>query len=158
MRFKSKDLKFEVQVSPNVISDILHKCVSSGRNETGGLLAGHYSTNLKVAVIDLLAPEISDSSAGRVWFKRGTKGLQVWLDEIFLREKYYLGEWHYHPFSNPNPSLQDINQMLKISEDTSWNCPEPILLIVGGDPSMDFTLTITVFKNGRAIEFVEDKV
>jgi hypothetical protein len=51
-----------------------------------------------------------------------------------LRKEYYLGDWHFHPFSPPNPSADDYDQMLRIASSPNWKCPEPVLLIIGGDP------------------------
>ena len=46
--------------------------------------------------------------------------------------RYYLGEWHYHPNTSSLPSGIDNNQMIKLSRDKKLNCPEPILIIIGG--------------------------
>ena len=46
--------------------------------------------------------------------------------------RYYLGEWHYHPNTSSLPSGIDNNQMIKLFRDKKLNCPEPILIIIGG--------------------------
>ena len=46
--------------------------------------------------------------------------------------QYYLGEWHYHPNASSLPSGIDNKQMIKLSRDKKLNCPEPILIIIGG--------------------------
>ena len=43
-----------------------------------------------------------------------------------------LGEWHYHPNASSLPSGIDNKQMIKLSRDKKLNCPEPILIIIGG--------------------------
>jgi hypothetical protein len=50
------------------------------------------------------------------------------------QRRFYLGEWHFHPFNDPAPSSTDIDQLKKFSETPSLRCPEPIMLIVGGNP------------------------
>jgi hypothetical protein len=51
-----------------------------------------------------------------------------------MRKEHYLGEWHFHPFAAPSPSSIDYSQMAEIAVSRSWRCPEPVLLIIGGDP------------------------
>jgi integrative and conjugative element protein (TIGR02256 family) len=48
------------------------------------------------------------------------------------KKQYYLGEWHFHPNASPNPSGQDKRQLMEIANNASYNCPEPIMIIIGG--------------------------
>lgn len=43
---------------------------------------------------------------------------------------FFLGTWHTHPLGAPTPSAEDIAQLLRDSTDT--NCPEPVMVILGG--------------------------
>jgi hypothetical protein len=56
-----------------------------------------------------------------------------------------LGEWHFHPYATPSASADDERQMLTIADDPRYHCPEPILLIMGGDPSGAWTMAAYVF-------------
>lgn len=96
----------------------------------------HLVTFIFSAIISLASGPPSDSTAGRTWFVRGINGLGRMLDKCFKSAgSYYLGEWHFHPFASPSPSSQDIQQMLTIAKDKKYNCPEPIMIILGGDPN-----------------------
>ena len=91
-----------------------------------------------------------DSRAGPTWFHRGTAGLQrlvgrAWRD----RGEYYLGEWHHHPGAAPTPSLTDVTQMRAIATDPARACPEPILVIVGGDPADAWAISAGVYLRDR---------
>jgi hypothetical protein len=77
----------------------------------------------------------SDSIHGRFWFYRGINGLQNWLNRLWRRREYYLGEWHFHPSASAVSSPKDRTQMKKIATSQKYHCPEPILLIIGGNPN-----------------------
>ena len=44
---------------------------------------------------------------------------------------YLLGEWHFHPSNVVEPSAEDFEQMARIAETDSYECRDPILVIVG---------------------------
>ena len=67
------------------------------------------------------------------------------------QRRYYLGEWHFHPFSNPSPSSTDEKQMKIISEDKSYSCPEPIFFIIGGDPNTNCDYKAFVYVKSKGI-------
>lgn len=125
---------------------MLSLCSKAKQNETGGILAGHYSGEHDWAeVTDVTGPP-EDSRSGRTWFRRGVRGLQQLINQFWNRDRsYYLGEWHYHPHAEPSPSRTDIVQMKEISQSERYQCPEPILLILGGDPDVEPKLRVFVF-------------
>jgi len=156
MTFSSLDKKFTVKISEDCIDSILSYIRIAGRYETGGILMGQYSTNLDIATIKNITGPPSDSKGGRTWFKRGIKGLKMIIDRFWEQKTYYLGEWHFHPNAAPNPSLQDKKQMSEIAISPDYNCPEPILLIIGGnyrDYELSFCvtdrlgITVQLFRN-----------
>ncbi len=57
---------------------------------------------------------------------------------------YYIGEWHFHPFMSPVPSGTDLRQIRAIARDRDYQCPVPILIVVGGDPSADPLMVVSV--------------
>lgn len=138
MKFSSKDQRFKVVVSSTVLEQMVYYAKCSKRIETGGILIGAYSADLDCAMVSLASGPPSDSKAGQTWFYRGVKGLDKLLKKCFANAgTYYLGEWHFHPFASPSPSGQDLAQMKIIASDLRYNCPEPIMLILGGDPSSE---------------------
>ena len=56
-----------------------------------------------------------------------------------------MGEWHYHPGAAPTPSLHDVAEMKKISKNKAYNCPEPILIIVGNNSKLEWNNGVYVF-------------
>lgn len=126
------DEEYAVLLSDQAIAVIKREMGKAGRFETGGILIGKYSSSLQRAeVIEATGPG-KRSILRRFSFKRGVSGLQAQLVKANIVGKYYLGEWHSHPHAKPDPSSQDLIQMRNISMDPAYSCPEPILLIAGG--------------------------
>ncbi|QKK07480.1 MAG: Mov34/MPN/PAD-1 family protein [Planctomycetota bacterium] len=144
--YRSSDRRFGVRLSQAVVSSMLEQCLRSGKNETGGILVGRYSEDLSLAIVSRACPSPSDTRAGRRWLVRGVSGLATLLADLWGRgREHYLGEWHFHPFAPPTPSGADIQQMKSISRSKQYQCREPVLLIIGGDPKAAWSLHAEVF-------------
>lgn len=146
----SPDRKFGIILELNLIEKMLEACKNSGSHETGGILVGHYNESLDCAFITDISLSPSDSRYGRFWFYRGVNGLQSWLNRLWKRQEYYLGEWHFHPFASTVLSARDKKQMRKIAKSKKYLCPEPILIIIGGDPSRDWMIQAYVCDKGKS--------
>ena len=153
MKYEDKEKSLYVSISQLVISEIIKMCQKASPDETGGILIGNYSANLKGAYITQATKQTDDSFAGRFWFKRGTKGLKKLLINYWSEDKYYLGEWHFHPGNSPSPSRADIDQMNVISTNRKFNCPEPILLIVG-QINTKFVVSVQIFIEDKMITLI----
>ncbi|WP_158262277.1 MULTISPECIES: Mov34/MPN/PAD-1 family protein [Pirellulaceae] len=127
--------------------DLIRICNQASDKETGGILVGRYSKDLKTAVVSQLTGPPADSQGFLSSFRRGVAGLQSLLDQYWSGSSstYYLGEWHYHPSHNASPSTVDIAQMKAIANDSNYFCPEPILLIVAKSDSGGFAYSANVF-------------
>ena len=100
-----------------------------------------------------------DSRSGRTWFVRGIRGLQKTIDRLWTRQhEYYLGEWHFHPGGAPDPSQTDIEQVQEIAYSEQYHCPEPVLLIIGGEPSGKWSARSFVFPRHRAYTELLEKI
>ena len=132
MTLTSFNKKFSIELAHIYIEQIVAVVDESGSYETGGILIGNYTSDLTTAIITKISGPPTDSKRGRTWFNRGTKGLNTLIKQYWRKSQYYLGEWHFHPNSEPNPSRQDILQMKEIACSKKYNCPEPILIIIGG--------------------------
>lgn len=151
LEFRSADARFGVHVPGATIRRLLHLCRSSGPRETGGILVGKYSAALDCARVSAASGPPSDSVRGPSWFQRGTRGLQAWLERRWAsRGDHYLGEWHFHPYSAPVPSGTDLQQLGSIARSAEYCCPEPILLILGGDPAGKWSISAHVVPSTRA--------
>lgn len=137
-KFENITILFDESKLLNYIDDHIR----NSDKETGGVLCGYYTEDKVSAVItDFLEPT-KDSILGRVSFVRGISGLKEMLDEKWKEGKYYLGDWHLHPYSSPSASGQDVLQLIQNSRDSSLKCPEPIMVIIGGKTNMEINLYI----------------
>lgn len=152
--FQKHNSNIKIHLSNKLIKEISLICMKSYPNETGGIIIGSYSSDFNTATISTITDAPSDSKMGKTWFKRGIIGLQELLDKKWSYQKeYYLGEWHFHPNGIPNPSHIDIQEMRKISKNPNYNCPEPILLIIG-NRNDKWTLSIYVFFTDKSYSLI----
>lgn len=154
--FKDNDGKYCVCFSKKIKQKLIELCSRSNPKETGGILIGKYSKDQSTAIITTIVPAPKNSISKHFSFLRGTKGLLKILDRSWDKGQYYLGEWHYHPNAQPNPSNQDIFQMIQLSKSEGLHCPEPILLILGGNKDK-WMINIIVFVDERMIELLENE-
>lgn len=135
------------------MSRLLRECERAKSRETGGILIGVYSDTRDRAIVERVTGPTRDSQSGPNWFYRGVMGLQRLLDQLWSRgDGYYLGEWHFHPQAAPDPSGIDHRSMRGISRSDLYNCPEPVLLIIGGDPRGVWRASALVFpRNGEVV-------
>ncbi len=119
----------------------------AGEKETGGVVIGFYDAGLLEATVTELSAPPEDSQATRFTFLRGVRGLLSRLKELWgsPARRYYLGEWHFHPFEGPVASSDDHDQMRAIARSDRYKCPEPILIILGGDPRSTWKLSVSIY-------------
>ena len=140
---------------PNQDLQYIHDlCKKSYPYETGGILIGKYSDDLKWAEITTVTEAPAESKRTRCSFIRSTHGIIAKLKSAWKKQQYYLGEWHYHPKASPKPSGIDLRTMLTLSKNEELHCPEPILLIIGGMPQ-NWCQYIGVYVSGKEIELYE---
>ena len=142
-----------------IADEVIDRMAALARNperETGGVLIGQYIEHGLAALVELASDPPDDSSAGLNWFERGKNGLAELLQEQWglVARRYYVGEWHYHPLGHAEPSPQDIHQMLAISEDDSYRCALPLLIIVSPATLRRRTARVFVLRDHRLHEFV----
>ena len=149
----SKDSKYGLRVPFEILKKMQHLCKKAHDVEVGGILIGYYNRCHDCAIVTDCSGPPRDSECGKSFFYRGIQGLQNWLIRLWnLRQRrYYLGEWHFHPNANPTPSSVDIDQMKSNSEKESYSCPEPVSLILGGDPNKDCACRSFVYVKEKGI-------
>jgi integrative and conjugative element protein (TIGR02256 family) len=147
IHFRSACGRYGVSFQHALLVKLLHECRQAGHNETGGILWGKYNANLDDAAITDFSPAPSDSRRGRFSFERGIAGLQTRVRLLWKKNdrEYYLGEWHFHPFASSAASSTDCQQMFAHAQDLQLQCPEPIMIIIGGNPSLVWTVNIAVY-------------
>jgi integrative and conjugative element protein (TIGR02256 family) len=153
VEFWTEDRSFGLRITKFLLDELHNLCQQTIPNETGGIIIGFYTEALDCAVVTAFSKPPEDSMSGRNWFYRGIKGLQSRLNQLWLqRKQYYLGEWHFHPYGVPNPSSIDIEQMYNIASDTAYHCPEPLLVILGGDPMNKWSIKGYVFQRDKGLQ------
>lgn len=140
----------KIEIQPEVIYLLKELYEGSLPKETGGILFGYYSENLESACITDVYYNIADSKKSFRSFIRGKKGFKQYSRKMWTECKYYLGEWHTHPYSLPNMSLQDRKQMLEIQKSKKIKCPEPILVIIG-EKDKQISMSLQIFLNDDII-------
>lgn len=131
IRLHSADRRFGIHLPKHCLRSMLEWAARDYPKETGGVSLGKYTPSLELAVVTEVSGPPEDSKKARSGFWRGIVGLQTLIRRLWKDQQYYLGEWHVHPDGPPSPSTTDHDQMRAIAEDSSYQCPEPILLILG---------------------------
>lgn len=150
--FAADNMEYSLTIDGLLMDKLLLLCKESDAVETGGILIGHYNSRHDNAIVTDVSSPPPDSKRGHTTFVRGIKGLQPWLQKLWTQQKrYYLGEWHFHPFNSPEPSTTDIDQLRKNSETPPLRCPEPVMLIIGGDPKGKWTARAFVAPKGSQV-------
>lgn len=157
--YENIELKSKIFIEDGAYNKLLTIIAENkSKLETGGIIIGHYDVTFQNAIITECTRPPEDSKAARLRFYRGIKGLKSLLQKYWKeRNEYYLGEWHLHPGSSPNPSHTDIEQMKKIAKDKNFNCKEPILLILGEVAKFQ-TICLMIFKDGQIYYYEENKL
>jgi len=145
--FRARNKQFGITISPSLLLELLRHARTTPHLETGGVLVGNYNEPLDHAALTEIVGPPPDSHAWRTGFIRGVRGLATRLRALWdaSSRSYYLGEWHFHPLGPATASVDDKQQMARIAADIRYNCPEPILIILGGDPSGQWAIAAYVF-------------
>ncbi len=146
------DDEYGVIVQDECWQSMVQECASAGEMETGGILIGYYTPDKATAVVTKAVGPPVDSERGHTWFRRGIAGLSAVLRRLWdqPRRTYYVGEWHYHPAARVEPSPDDLEQMVKISRASNYQCKEPIMLVIGNAVDGRRPIRAFVFPAGSA--------
>lgn len=152
--FQDNSQIYGINLSGEAYEQMLHYCHESDPYETGGILIGNYSLDQTTANIFRITPAPKNSKYTKSQFYRSSSGLKKILDAAWKQGQYYLGEWHYHPNALSFPSIIDKNQMMNLSHNKQLNCPEPILIIIGGYKN-NWNINVRLYVNNQ--EIIMDK-
>jgi proteasome lid subunit RPN8/RPN11 len=146
----STSKEYTVIVSESCLREIIQMARKHQPNEVGTALVGRYSEDGFTAFVEKLAPLTPDSKGARAAFRRGVVGLKEFFSQLWKSthpELHYVGEWHSHPNGPASPSSRDDHSQTAIANDSKIDCPEVILLILGGD--LQRLPTLGVFVHSR---------
>jgi integrative and conjugative element protein (TIGR02256 family) len=152
LRWKSKCGMYFVSLSDKCLKKMLKLARKHYPNEVGTSLIGSYSDDGFQAFVLDIVPLSSDSRGTSTDFYRGIKGLKKFflkLQKTAGGNIHYVGEWHSHPDGFSEPSFIDDNNQLDITFDDRTNCPENILIILGGDLLKEICLGTYIYSRKR---------
>ena len=152
--FQDDSKIYSINLSGEAYEQMLHHCHESNLYETGGILIGNYSLDQTTANILRITPAPKNSKHTKCQFHRSSRGLKKILDAAWKQGQYYLGEWHYHPNALSFPSATDKNQMMNLSNNKQLNCPEPILIIIGGYKN-NWNISVQLYVNNQEITMAQ---
>ena len=138
----SDDLRrgYQIRLSPAAKTQMLTWMKKSERNrgkdiETGGILFGQIDDFLKVIWVTAASGPPPDSIASRAEFVCGTRGVAAMNAELAARTRgaaSFIGMWHTHPGSVPDPSPTDRDAMRKLLGSPEFDGRQFLMLIIGG--------------------------
>lgn len=154
LKWKSRCGRYTVSISRSCFAKILEVATKRRPREVGTSLVGHYSDDGFDAYVLDIAPFSSDSKSSTNLLHRGVKDLRRFfarLRQTYEGRRYYVGEWHSHPNASCVPSITDDMSQSAIAADAKANCPESILMIIGGNllEAPDLRVFVYSRKRGR---------
>lgn len=147
--------EFSLQIESESWNVIRKEIKKADSIETGGILIGYYTEDFSTVIITGATPPPKDSKQGPTNFERGTLGLKSLLSKLWNgkeNRRYYVGEWHYHPSFEVVPSGEDKDQMVEISYDNSYQCKEPLMIIVGKEKGRTVPIRAFVVPQDRDLQ------
>lgn len=148
--FVTNDGRFRISIASAAAASMLELSARAGSTETGGILIGRYSSDRATATIEKATESPRDSKGGARWFRRGASGLGSLLERLWTSGSHYVGEWHLHPGASPDPSATDAQTMWSIASNGAYACPEPILVVIGGQQTgSGAPMHVEVFTSAR---------
>ena len=103
--------------------------------ETGGILLGYVNTDRKAIVVRATGPGRNAKRAATN-FERSVEFVQAEIERAadeFGCRGLYLGEWHSHLESDPEPSDRDIMSLCGIAQAHNYATRCPVMIIAGLD-------------------------
>lgn len=114
---------------------MLSRARSNAPSEAGGALVGHYTDDLRFAVVTrVICLENRAQPRQPKRFVRDGASLSSFLLRAWRKTcggEYYLGEWHSHPAGPPEPSGRDRREMEAIASEPEEKCRAPVLVLLG---------------------------
>lgn len=124
-----------VKILDEAKASIINEVESPPNTETGGILIGYVDDSKKAVIVRATAPGPRATKTA-TWFDRDVDFVQSQLQQSaieFGTQGLYLGEWHSHLETDPEPSPTDIRSLTEIACSSNYATRCPVLLIAGLD-------------------------
>ena len=97
--------------------------------ETGGQLFAHFSKS-GVEIVSATLTK-GNSTRGRFWFRPDRATERMDIEMQFSEGFHYVGDWHTHAETYPQPSAADVSSMVDIYTNSQHELQGLLLVIVG---------------------------
>jgi len=128
-------VRVEEAAQSSIDSEIRRAARTLGSDvETGGLMFGEIDDSHRTIWIDRVSGPPSDSEASAERFLCGVEGTAEIAKSIEAQSKgssKFVGIWHTHPISRPNPSIEDLSAMVRLLLEQDRTPRHVVMLIVG---------------------------
>lgn len=143
-----KDCKYcniDDPLTISILSDVLEimqrETQKDPEIETGGILLGSISE--RTMVITLASGPGPSAKKEKTGFLKDREYCQSILNKRYEEsgtKEIYLGEWHYHPSRNNNPSNRDLKSLSDISLQKEYITTEPVMIILSNEGEASCTV------------------
>lgn len=116
--------------------------------EAGGQLFGRLAGNA-VTVVRATGPRPTDIRT-RYSYQPDRKAEQAEIDDAHRRGLFFLGDWHTHPESVPNPSPQDLHSIAETFKKSTHHL-NGFLLVIAGTQRLPSGLYVAVHNDKEAV-------
>ena len=137
-----KEDPIEVFLPENVLKFMLEETKKNPEIETGGVLIGHKTENGSLNITLASEPGIN-AKKEKSGFSKDIEFCQNILDRSYENsggKEIYIGEWHYHPCKNNNPSNTDLRSLSEIASDKEYITTKPIMIILSNEGNASCTV------------------
>lgn len=143
-----KQIKFSAQA----LSVFAAEIKKYGRIEAGGVLIGRIENG--VALVEKATDGGPNATHEEYFFQADKNYIDMLIDMEYANsggKSVYLGEWHTHPQTKPEPSPKDLTSLEEIADSAEEFA---ILLILG---AIDFSLSRIHSQYFSVIKYNDDK-
>ncbi|MDI1229432.1 MAG: Mov34/MPN/PAD-1 family protein [bacterium] len=106
-----------------------HRQLDPKSTEAGGQLYARYSEG-EVLVCKATGPKENDKR-GRFFFLPNRKSERAEIRENYADGLHFVGDWHTHPESIPEPSIKDLKSIRNCYRDSEHSLKYFIMVIIG---------------------------
>lgn len=131
--FVLKD-KLKVIIEDNALNHMYKYKPERYSYENGGVLLGKFNKNESVYIISDVSTTNNKDKKGRNFFIRNKRQAQIIINEFWEKSKgeiNYLGEWHTHNETYPNPSFTDKNLVKQMLNNKNLEIKNVFMIILG---------------------------
>jgi integrative and conjugative element protein (TIGR02256 family) len=136
-----QQIKKTVEINKMVIDHMILETEQNLNVETGGVLLGEILENS--FVINFASKPGPNAVKERNRFLKDKDYCQTFIDEMYQKYKesaVYIGEWHFHPSKNNDPSNTDLDSLNNIAIGSGYLTETPTMIILSNKKKASCTI------------------